>query len=184
MSTSSAPAAASTTPTDRRRSPEFKYVPQGSSVGYAWALELDEDCLDRWGNTLYDRLRPGTRATMSPDEVHDVIHQADWKLLTAEHIVYQSYCKFPNLPRLEHSVLVIRRSTGWKWLFVLKDNSSREALNAPVTPEDVEGLKVFLGIKHQEAKWFNVLGYLNDIHVQNFPVVHQIYEIHPSFEPS
>ncbi|KAI0738777.1 hypothetical protein C8Q80DRAFT_209096 [Daedaleopsis nitida] len=154
MSTSTSSAHASTTRTRGPRSPKFKYVPQGRSVSRAWALEIDEDCLNRWGNALYDKLCPGARATKSPEEIRDLID--DWGLIIAENMAYESYCKFPNLPRLERNVLVMPNSRGFKWLFVLKDNSSHDALNAPVTPEDVEGVKAFLEVKEQDAKWYDV----------------------------
>ncbi|KAI0738773.1 hypothetical protein C8Q80DRAFT_1289214 [Daedaleopsis nitida] len=163
MSTSTSSAHASSTRTRRRRSPEFKFVRQGKSVSRAWALEIDQDCLDRWGNILYDKLCPGTRATKSPEEVRKTIRS--WGLLPAHHMAYESYCKFSNLPRFERNVFVLPHSgtpRRMTWLFVLKDNSSREALDAPVTPEDVEAVKAFLGVKEQDAKWFEVSHRLND----------------------
>ena len=65
--------------------------------------------------------------------------------------------------RFDRNVLLIARHGGleMKWLFVLRDNSSEEALRAPFVPEDVEAAMDFLGVERKGVKWFDVRGRLN-----------------------
>ncbi|KAI9064484.1 hypothetical protein FKP32DRAFT_1591905 [Trametes sanguinea] len=137
--------------------PEFKYIPQGKAVGRALAIELDEACLTRWGTAICDKLFPGERAEMTPEQFRSRL----WRMsfTTAQHMAYEAYCKIPGLPRFKRSVLAVERSdSGTTWLLVLKDNSSYEALHAPLKMEDVRALKEFLGVRPQRAKWYDVSG--------------------------
>ena len=64
---------------------------------------------------------------------------------------------FPRLGRA--GLLVPSREVGW--LFVFKDNSSREVLDAPIDMEDVRGVKEYLGVKPQRTKWYDVTSWVH-----------------------
>ncbi|RPD57236.1 hypothetical protein L227DRAFT_613845 [Lentinus tigrinus ALCF2SS1-6] len=128
------------------------FVRQGKVFDRVKAIELDEECLNRWGEAVYDLLHgPNTHAQLSPERYRKEI--VDRRLSAAYRMTYRTYCTFPNIPRLERNVLLIRRPGTLVWLFVLKDNSSKEAIHAPLDPEDVEAVKKFLGVKEQKVKW-------------------------------
>ena len=114
--------------------------------------------MNRWGEALFDESYPGARAQQSPEEVLDMIKHL--RLITAQYMAYEVYCGFPNIPRLERNVLLVP-CPRLTWLFIFKDNSSREAILAPLELEDVRGVKEFLGVKKQNAKWYDVSRRIN-----------------------
>ena len=118
----------------RAPDPEFQFISQGKTVDRALAIKLDRECMRRWGEVIYDQIYPGTRTTDSPE-----VSCEKWARLAlsiAEYMAYETYCKFPSIPVFRRGVLLITypRLT---WLLVLRDNSSHEALHAPLVPEDV-----------------------------------------------
>lgn len=117
--------------------------------------------MDRWGEQIYHIFYPGSREQESP-QTHSG-NLSDMELYTAEYLAYETYCKFPSIPRFERNVLLIARRRGLKmlWLFILKDNSSEEALHAPLVSEDVEAAMDFIGVKQKGVKWFDVRARLN-----------------------
>ena len=78
---------------------------------------------------------------------------------------YETYCKFPSIPRFERNVLLIicgrKPELRLVWLFVLKDNSSEEALHAPLVTEDVEAAMDLIGVERKSVKWFDVRSRVN-----------------------
>ena len=60
---------ATNSPPTQPDEPEIKYIPQGKAVDRALAIQLDEACMNRWGETLYDEFYPGVRAQKSAEEV-------------------------------------------------------------------------------------------------------------------
>ena len=139
----------------------MKFIRQGRRVDRALAFMLDNECMNRWGEQLYDMFYPGSREQESP-ETHSG-NLSDIELYTAEYLAYETYCKFPSIPRFERSVLLIARRRGLEmlWLFILKDNSTEEALHAPLVPEDVEAAMDFLGVEKKGVKWFDVRARFN-----------------------
>lgn len=138
--------------------PESRVIPQGKAVDRALAITLDKDCMHQWGEVIYDQLYPGTRTTDSPE-----ISREKWARLAlsiAEYMAYETYCKFPSIPVFRRGVLLITypRLT---WLLVLRDNSSHEALHAPLVPEDVNAAIEFLGVKQKGLKWYDVSSRVN-----------------------
>ncbi|KAI0701115.1 hypothetical protein C8T65DRAFT_656733 [Cerioporus squamosus] len=128
-------------------------TPQGEAVTRALAIKVDEECLDRWGEALYDNLSPGRRANKSPEEFREALSRS--RLTTIRFMTYEVYCNFPNVPRLERSALLVR-CPRLSWLFVFKDNSSQECLHAQVDPADIEAVQEYLGVKKESAKWYKV----------------------------
>ena len=150
-STSTAPASQS----------KMKFIPQGKSMDRALAFILDQECMNRWGEKIYDMFYPGSRERETPEDHRKNLCSIE--LCTAEYLAYETYCKFPSIPRFERNVLLIARRRGLEmlWLFILKDNSSEEALHAPLVPEDVEAAMDFIGVKQKGVKWFDVRARLN-----------------------
>ncbi len=144
---------ASSSATNLSTDPEFNYIPQGKAVDRALAIQLDEECMNRWGQALFDECYPGDRVQQTPEEVMDAIKHL--RLLTTQYMSYEVYCKFPNIPHLERNVLFVP-CPKLTWMFVFKDNSSYEAIRAPLAIEDVRAVKEFLGVKKQNAKWYDV----------------------------
>ncbi|KAI0706240.1 hypothetical protein C8T65DRAFT_830386 [Cerioporus squamosus] len=139
----------------RARAPEFAArLHQGRSPSRALAVKLDaEDCIMRWAEILYEEVYPGQRSQMSPEEFREDIK--DMRTLTVNYMAYRVYCEFPNVPRLGRAGLLVP-CPKLTWLFVFKDNSSHEVRHAPLDPVDVQGVKAFLGVKKQGAKWYDV----------------------------
>ncbi len=116
-------------------------------------MKLDDECVDRWGEILYDEVYPGKRERVSPEEFRDALDRM--QTFTVNYIAHRIYCEFPNIPILRRASLYTR-CPRWSWLFVFKDNSSREAIDAFLNPEDVIGVKKFIGVEKQGAKWYHV----------------------------
>ncbi|KAI0737348.1 hypothetical protein C8Q80DRAFT_1276533 [Daedaleopsis nitida] len=152
-STSPPSAANSSTIARDPRPPLLGWIPQGRTVSRALAVKVDDECLYRWGERYYDEFFPGDREKSSPEEFRQDLQ--DNELFTMQYMAAKLYCEFPNLPRLDRTAMLIMcpKST---WLYVFKDNSSREACHAPLSQEDVTAAKAFLGVKEQGAKWYNV----------------------------
>ncbi|TFK89493.1 hypothetical protein K466DRAFT_584548 [Polyporus arcularius HHB13444] len=144
-------ATASSTPTPPR-APEPKPLPQGESVTRALAVKVDDECIDRWREILYDDFFPGKRSEMTPEQLRRAVSTPS----TVDYMASQVYARFPNIPRLERACL-LAACPKWRWLYVFKDNSSPEAYHAPIDPEDIRAVKEFLGVKKQGAKWYQVV---------------------------
>ncbi|KAI0767746.1 hypothetical protein C8Q74DRAFT_1439743 [Fomes fomentarius] len=128
------------------RPPRPVYLPQGPAVTRAYAVKLDQKCIYRWGESLYDELYPGKRERMSKEEFRANIDRLEG--LAVDYLVGRARQEFPNLPSLRRASIYVR-CPRWAWLFVFKDNSSHEALRAPLDPADVIGVKEFIGVKKQ-----------------------------------
>ncbi|KAI0763001.1 FGGY family of carbohydrate kinase [Fomes fomentarius] len=126
---------------------------KGRRVTRVYAVNLDDECVDRWGEILYDEVYPGKRERVSPEDFRDALDRM--QTLTVNYIAHRIYCEFPNVPILRRASL-FTRCPRLSWLFVFKDNSSREALDALLNPEDVIGVKKFIGVEKQGAKWYHV----------------------------
>ncbi|KAI0767742.1 hypothetical protein C8Q74DRAFT_1439741 [Fomes fomentarius] len=148
-STSSPAATPSTIP---RRSGRV-YLPQGRAVTRAYAVKLDKKCIYRWAEMLYDEFDPGEREQMTPEEFrHELEGMEDFAV---DYMISKVYRQFPNLPSLRRASLYVRCPRK-SWLFVFKDNSSHEALHAHLDLADVKGVKEFIGVKKQGAKWYHM----------------------------
>ena len=152
-STSTAPASQS----------KMKFIPQGKWVDRALAFILDQECMNRWGEKIYDMFYPGSRERETPEDHRKNLCSIE--LCTAEYLAYETYCKFPSIPRFERNVLLIicgrKPELRLVWLFVLKDNSSEEALHAPLVTEDVEAAMDWIGVERKSVKWFDVRSRVN-----------------------
>ncbi len=102
---------------------------------------------------MYDELYPGEREQMSQEEFRADIDSIE--RLAVDYLVGRAHERFPNLPPLRRASINVR-CPRWSWLFVFKDNSSHEALHASLDPADVIGVKEFIGVKKQGAKWYDV----------------------------
>ena len=156
---------ASTLPPRSAHEPEFQCIRQGKAVDRALAIKLDKECMYRWGEAIYDRCYPGTRTTDSPEVVRKKYSRL--ALGIAQHMAYETYCRFPGIPRFRRNVLLVPRRRGrsrefeMMWLFVLRDNSSQEALQAPLVTEEVEAAMEFLGVENKGVKWYDVTSRVN-----------------------
>ena len=154
-STSTAPASQS----------KMKFIPQGKSMDRALAFILDQECMNRWGEKIYDMFYPGSRESESPEDHRKNLGGIE--LCTAEYLAYETYCRFSGIPRFRRNVLLVPRRRGrsrefeMMWLFVLRDNSSQEALQAPLVLEEVEAAMEFLGVEKQDVKWYDVTSRVN-----------------------
>ncbi|KAI0793790.1 hypothetical protein C8Q74DRAFT_1445349 [Fomes fomentarius] len=129
-------------------------LPQGDVVTRVYAVKLDDECVDRWGEILYDEVYPGKRERVSPEDFRDALDRM--QTLTVNYMAHRIYCEFPNIPILRRASLFVPCPRRVSWLFVFKDNSSHEALHAPLDPADVIGVKSFIGVEKQSAKWYHV----------------------------
>ena len=143
----------------RVRDPELRRrLPQGPVVTRALAIKLDDDCILRWAEVLHEEVYPGKRSQLSPERYRERL--VTMKYITVNYLAHRVYCEFPNLPRLSRAgMLVPSREVGW--LFVFKDNSSREVLDAPIDMEDIRGVKEYLGVKPQRTKWYDVTSWVH-----------------------
>ena len=138
----------------RARAPEISgRLPQGRAVTRALAIKLDNKCLMRWAEVLNEEVCPGELSQLTPEELQQRLMRM--QTLTVNYMAHRVYCEFPNLPRLGRVGLLVT-SRGVGWLFVFKDNSSREVLDAPIDMDDVHGVQEYLGVTPQRAKWYDV----------------------------
>ncbi len=128
-------------------------LPQGHRVTRVYAVKLDWECIYRWGEILYDEVYPGKREQMSPEDFRKALRRL--QTLTVNYMIHRIYCEFPNIPILRRASLLVE-CPQLSWLFVFKDNSSNEALHAPLDPAEVVGVKKFIGVEKQGAKWYHV----------------------------
>ena len=78
-------------------------TPQSETVTLAYAIKVDDECINRWGEALYDTLYPGSRDEMSPDELRKKLDcwLVQWRIVIVEHMAYEAYetyCNFPDIP--------------------------------------------------------------------------------------
>lgn len=61
----------------------------------ALCIQLDRDCMRRWGEVIYDQFYPGIRTTDSPE----VALKKYFRLASfiARNMVYDTYCRFPSI---------------------------------------------------------------------------------------
>ncbi|KAI0699527.1 hypothetical protein C8T65DRAFT_697632 [Cerioporus squamosus] len=67
------------------------------------------------------------------------------------------YCAFPNLPRLRNRILPVvdGELVPKHYVFVLRDDATRERLTAPLDPEVIAGVREKLGLAgDQEPNWY------------------------------
>lgn len=129
---------------------------QGRYPTRAYGILLDGECIHRFGVQLYERVRPGQLAEMSPEEARKkVLNIRGATLSSIAHMVYNA---FPNIPELRHNLILMNDVAGI-WLLVLKDISSHSCANAYLDPEDVKGAKRMLGLQSQVARWHHVDGW-------------------------
>ena len=138
----------------RARAPEISSrLPQGRAVTRALAIKLDNECILRWAELLHEEVYPGKRSQLSPERYRERL--VTMKYITVNYLAHRVYCEFPNLPRLGRAGMLVP-SAEVGWLFVFKDNSSREVLDAPIDMDDVHGVQEYLGVTPQRAKWYDV----------------------------
>ena len=129
-------------------------LPQGRVVTRALAIKLDDDCIMRWGDVFHEEMFPGKRSQISPERYRERL--TEMQSIIVNYLAHRVYCEFPNLPRLGRAGLLVPRRGDLMWLFVFKDNSSREVLDAPIDMDDVHGVQEYLGVTPQRAKWYDV----------------------------
>ncbi|KAI0738793.1 hypothetical protein C8Q80DRAFT_1124277 [Daedaleopsis nitida] len=136
-------------PTKRRS----KVVPQGPHPTRAFGYILYFDCLRVWADRFYEELH-GVKISSLPEAERE---EALFSILATavQSIPMEVYGKVPGLPRLLRRIILMDGST-MTYMFVLKDDSSPEALNAKVSEEDLKKMAEVLGVGDQKAKWYYV----------------------------
>ena len=131
------------------------WVPQGRKVTRAYGIRLDDECIFTWGKRLYEEREPGELDNLPPAEVRSRVEAMT--PATIAYIPHKLYKQFPDLPGLRRNILLIPTRRGaLEWLLVLKDNSSREAVELRIDPETLKSVKEFVGVGNQAAKWYDV----------------------------
>ena len=112
----------------------------------------------RWGDVFHEEMFPGKRSQISPERYRERL--TEMQSIIVNYLAHRVYCEFPNLPRLGRAGMLVP-SAEVGWLFVFKDNSSREVLDAPIDMEDIRGVKEYLGVKPQRTKWYDVTSWVH-----------------------
>ncbi|KAI0704451.1 hypothetical protein C8T65DRAFT_247498 [Cerioporus squamosus] len=109
----------------------------------------------RWLYDFGDKL-----STMTPEEAEEELE--DFQLTTDSMLPSLLYCAFPNLPRLRLRILPIVdvELVPKHYVFVLRDNATREGLTARLDPEVIAGVREKLGLGDQEPNWYRIDAYI------------------------
>ena len=128
-------------------------VRQGRYPTRAYGILMDWECICRWGAMTYQRVYGEDTTKMTRRDRDKAILRVHGS--TIHMLPLRVYLAIPTLPRLWRSTILmdeVKRT----WLFVLKDNSSHEAMNIQLDKEDVKAVKAFLGLEHERAQWHHV----------------------------
>ncbi len=111
-----------------------------------------------WAEYFHE-LRHGTKmSSLSPEEARKAFRGI---VITAVNsLPFRVYNRVHGLPRLSRPILLLNPDPAKaRWLFVLKDNSSRPALDLKIDPEDIKKVAEVLKVGDQEPNWYRVLYY-------------------------
>ncbi|KAI0808307.1 hypothetical protein C8Q74DRAFT_1443915 [Fomes fomentarius] len=134
------------------------FVRQGEDVTVAFGFILDEPTLKPWAEYYYELAYHVKLSSLPPEEAKKAY---DFILFTAVNLLpNRVYRNVRGLPRLHRAILLLNPQPGkLRWLFVLRDNSSRPALDLEIDPEDIKKAAEVLKVGDQEPKWYRVLLY-------------------------
>ncbi|KAI0730445.1 hypothetical protein C8Q76DRAFT_792606 [Earliella scabrosa] len=150
------PAAAQTAPRLRLYYPN-RLLP-GPRPTVAFGFILDPECRRKWARRFHEELYPNKLATLSPEEAEEELE--DMELATTRMLPALIYREFPDLPRLRNRLYPADPARGCPVpthdIFVLRDNGTHEGKRAPLTPEDIEGVRRRLEVGDQTPQWYRV----------------------------
>ncbi len=111
-----------------------------------------------WAEYFYELTYQAKMSSLPPEEVLDAYQDVVFTAVnTLPHTVYH---RVRGLPRLYRAILMINPNPGkLKWMFVLRDNSSRPALDLEIDPEDIKRVAEVLKVEDQEPKWYRIVLY-------------------------
>ncbi|KAI0808308.1 hypothetical protein C8Q74DRAFT_1363704 [Fomes fomentarius] len=134
------------------------HIRQGEDVTVAFGFILDESNLMPWAEYFYE-LRHGTKMTsLPPEETRKAFERIVFTAVNS--LPFRVYHRVRGLPRLRRAILLLNPNPGkLRWLFVLRDNSSRPALDLEIDPEDIKKVAEVLKVGDQEPNWYRVLLY-------------------------
>ena len=144
-----------TTATQADRSPHIRPTcnpRQGPDVTRAYGFILDRECISRWTAICHERRTGVKPSSLSPEEEQEIIRSGF--PVTLNWMAGIVYIKVPSIPRLSRRIILMSGAAR-RYLFVLRDNSSFEARNAPVYPDDIEAVKTLLELK-DDPGWYDV----------------------------
>ncbi len=154
-----APAPAPTAPAPPASASRKGFVRQGEDVTVAFGFILDEPTLRPWAEYYYELAYHVKLSSLPPEEAKKAYN---FILFTAVNLLpNRVYRTVRGLPRLHRTILLLNPQPGkLRWgLFVLRDNSSRPALDLEIDPEDIKKAAEVLKVGDQEPKWYRVLLY-------------------------
>lgn len=131
--------------------PKRVTIPQGPYPTRAFGYLLHHDCLVSWAERYYKKTNKTSISSLPEKDQKKAIDAI--LPATIFSIPIAIYHKLPNLPRFRRRMMLVDayRET---YLFVLKDDSSMEALSAPVSQEDLEQARKLLGVPEQQPDWY------------------------------
>ncbi len=121
----------------------------------AFGFVLGPKCRLWWARWFYEMAYPDKLATLTPEEADRVCHTVE--RTSRCMLPGLIYSEFPNLPRLRNRLLpVAGENVPQYYIFVLRDDATWQGMNAPLKPEDVEGVRQRLGVGDQEPQWYRI----------------------------
>ncbi|KAI0808305.1 hypothetical protein C8Q74DRAFT_1363701 [Fomes fomentarius] len=132
------------------------HIRQGEDVTVAFGFILDETNLMPWAEYFYGLGHDVKLSSLPPEEARKAYETIAFTAVNA--LPHRVYHRVRGLPRLRRAILLLNPEK-LRWLFVLKDNSSRPALDLKLDPEDVKKVAEVLKVGEQEPKWYRVLYY-------------------------
>lgn len=131
-------------------------IPLGPAVPYAYGFLIDRQLQRRWALHFFADMFKEDLASSSPEQVEDTID--DLIGLTRSRLAIHIHRQMPQLRRCKNRLVPLYQHTdeGY-YMFIVRDNSSIAAANAPVSPEDIDALRQQLGVPNQEPAWYRVV---------------------------
>ncbi|KAI0738795.1 hypothetical protein C8Q80DRAFT_209689 [Daedaleopsis nitida] len=136
--------------TNPRRS-KVVTTPQGPNPTRAFGYILYYDCLKVWADRFHEELR-GVKISSLPEAEREKALRSILAT-TVYSIPMEVYRAVPGLPRLRRRIILMDGST-LTYMFVLKDDSSPEALKAKFSQEDLEKMAEVLGVGDRSCRLF------------------------------
>ncbi|KAI1789948.1 hypothetical protein LXA43DRAFT_1062454 [Ganoderma leucocontextum] len=134
----------------------------GPLPSMAFGFTLDDQSRRCWAQELLECHYDSDKLSSSSSEDHERLLQGFMVAVNAA-IPWRVYYALPDLPRLRHRLLPVADDQlddeeptipGPRYVFVLKDDSSAENLNPPLTTEHINSVRKFLDLgKDQQPCW-------------------------------
>lgn len=132
------------------------HIRQGEDVTVAFGFILDETNLMPWAEYFYELGYDVKLSSLPPEEAQKAYETITFTAVNA--LPHRVYHRVRGLPRLRRAILLLNPEK-LRWLFVLKDNSSRPALDLKLDPEDIKKVAEVLKVGDQQPNWYRVLYY-------------------------